>query len=538
MTVNASAGFPFPWSVGEMSSSMAFNGSSGGRSTGTAGIQMPEYPSFDSGETGCGGHNLPDDPQDNRRSAAGAPPPPKLHLSLRSVSSDGWSRKDSIIQSAGRDSSRVRSLHRRVTEKINRNALSRLRVNGRPGSSRRALKEDQLQQEQHLMVATLESGTSEGTGEYLMDVYLGSPPRHYSLILDTGSDLNWIQCLPCHDCFPQKGPHYDPSQSTSYRNLSCQDNRCRLVSSPDPPHPCRSPDQSCPYYYWYGDQSNTTGELALDVFTVNVTSGSSTQQQQQQHTLLFGCGHWNRGLFHGAAGLLGLGRGPLSFSSQLRKLYGHSFSYCFVDRDSDPSVTGRLLLGEDRKLMEHPHLNFTSFVGGDKAKDSGETETFYYVSIKGVMVGGKLVEGIPADAWERRSDGGGGTIIDSGTTLSYFVEPAYEKIKQAFAEAVGARYPRMVDFPIPLQPCYNVSSAQNPLQLPDLTIVFSDGALWHLPSKNCFVRLEDDLICLAMLSTPASSMSILGNYLQQNFHVLYDTKASRLGFAPRDCSRL
>nr|DAD22717.1 TPA_asm: hypothetical protein HUJ06_024180 [Nelumbo nucifera] len=62
------------------------------------------------------------------------------------------------------------------------------------------------------LVATLESGVSLGSGEYFMDVFVGTPPKHFSLILDAGSNLNWIQCLPCHDCFEQNGPPYNPQE--------------------------------------------------------------------------------------------------------------------------------------------------------------------------------------------------------------------------------------------------------------------------------------------------------------------------------------
>ncbi|KAG5548550.1 hypothetical protein RHGRI_014041 [Rhododendron griersonianum] len=74
------------------------------------------------------------------------------------------------------------------------------------------------------LTATLESRVSLGSGEYFMDVLVGTPPRHYSLILDTGSDLNWIQCVPCYDCFEQNGPHYNPRESTR-RNQICGANR-------------------------------------------------------------------------------------------------------------------------------------------------------------------------------------------------------------------------------------------------------------------------------------------------------------------------
>ncbi|KAI3513887.1 hypothetical protein L1887_12108 [Cichorium endivia] len=143
--------------------------------------------------------------------------------------------------------------------------------------------------------------------------------------------------------------HYDPKESSSYRNISCHDRRCSLVSSPDPPRPCTTEDESQtrPYFYWYNNSSNTTEDFATETFTVNLTTNVDGHKQQHQEVqvenVMFGCGHWNRGLFHGAAGLLGLGRGPLSFASQLQSLYGHSFSYCLVDRENNSSVSSKLI---------------------------------------------------------------------------------------------------------------------------------------------------------------------------------------------------
>jgi hypothetical protein len=93
-------------------------------------------------------------------------------------------------------------------------------------------------------VATLESGVSFGSGEYFIDVFIGTPSKHFSLILDTGSDLNWIQCVPCHVCFDQNGPYYDPKDSSSFNNISCHDPRCQFVTSPDPPQPSCKPEKA------------------------------------------------------------------------------------------------------------------------------------------------------------------------------------------------------------------------------------------------------------------------------------------------------
>ncbi|KAJ8564437.1 hypothetical protein K7X08_000897 [Anisodus acutangulus] len=430
---------------------------------------------------------------------------------------------DSVFESTSRDLGRIQTLHTRIIEKKNQNSISRLAKNHEKDSSSFELSGK--------LMATLESGVSHGSGEYFMDVFVGTPPIHFSLILDTGSDLNWIQCVPCYDCFEQNGPYYDPKDSSSFRNISCHDPKCHLVSSPDPPQPCKSTEkkQTCPYYYWYGDSSNTTGDFALETFSVNLTTPSGNSEIKKVENVMFGCGHWNRGLFHGAAGLLGLGRGPLSFSSQLQSLYGHSFSYCLVNRNSDSSVSSKLIFGEDKKLLQHPNLNFTSLVGGKE----NPAETFYYVQIKSVIVGDEVLK-IPKETWNLSPQGVGGTIIDSGTTLSYFAEPAYEIIKDAFVNKVKD-YHIVQDFPI-LRPCYNVSGVDN-LQFPSFGIVFGDGAIWNFPVENYFIKLEpEDIVCLAILGTPHSAMSIIGNYQQQNFHILYDTKGSRLGYAPTRCA--
>ncbi|KAK4397750.1 Aspartyl protease family protein 2 [Sesamum angolense] len=456
-----------------------------------------------------------------------------LNLKHRSPGKD-FKPADCVVESTAKDLTRIQTLHTRIVEKKNQNTVSRLKKDGdqqsySPVVLPAASPESYAGGFSGQLVATLESGVSLGSGEYFMDVFIGTPPKHFSLILDTGSDLNWIQCVPCYDCFEQNGPYYDPKESSSFRNISCNDPRCHLVSSPDPPQPCKGENQSCPYYYWYGDSSNTTGDFAVETFTVNLTALSGKQEFRKVENVMFGCGHWNRGLFHGAAGLLGLGRGPLSFSSQLQSLYGHSFSYCLVDRNSNTSVSSKLIFGEDKALLSHPELNFTTLVGG---KDN-PVDTFYYVHIKSVVVGGEVLN-IPEETWSLSSEGAGGTIIDSGTTLSYFADPAYKIIKEAFVKKVKG-YPVVEDFPI-LDPCYNVSGVDKP-ELPSFGLVFADGAIWNFPVENYFIRLDpDDIVCLAILGTPRSALSIIGNYQQQNFHILYDTKQSRLGFAPTKCA--
>ncbi|KAL6633922.1 hypothetical protein ACP70R_026593 [Stipagrostis hirtigluma subsp. patula] len=472
-----------------------------------------EFPPFNTAvtDTGCDGKLVA--AEEEQKQPAAGPPSLKLHMTRRAAAdlAAGRTRKDSFLASADKDITRIDTMHRRAARAGAERAAS--------SSPRRALSER--------LVATVGSGVAVGSGEYLVDVYVGTPPRRFQMIMDTGSDLNWLQCAPCLACFEQRGPVFDPAASSSYRNVTCGDQRCGLVAPPtEAPRACGRPrEDPCPYYYWYGDQSNTTGDLALESFTVNLTAPGASRRVDG---VVFGCGHSNRGLFHGAAGLLGLGRGPLSFASQLRAVYGHAFSYCLVDHGSD--VGSKIVFGEDAVLLAHPQLKYTAFA------PAGAPDTFYYVKVKGVLVGGEMLN-ISSDTWDVGRDGSGGTIVDSGTTLSYFAEPAYRVIRQAFIDRMDKAYPLATGFPV-LSPCYNVSGVETP-EVPEFSLLFADGAVWDFPAENYFIQLNSEgLMCLAILSTPRSAMSIIGNYQQQNFHVLYDLQNNRLGFAPRRCAEV
>ncbi|KAL4392804.1 hypothetical protein AHAS_Ahas03G0381700 [Arachis hypogaea] len=71
----------------------------------------------------------------------------------------------------------------------------------------------------------------------------------------------------------------------------------------------------CQYQVFYGDGSFTFSDFSTETLTF---------RRRRVARVTLGCGHDNEGLL-GAAGLLGLGRGRLSFSAQA----GHQFNQKF-----------------------------------------------------------------------------------------------------------------------------------------------------------------------------------------------------------------
>lgn len=165
----------------------------------------------------------------------------------------------------------------------------------------------------------MESGASLGSGEYFIDIFIDTPPRHILVIIDTGSDLTWVQCTPCLHCYLQKGLVFNPHSSESYDPVACGEPKRAFVESSNNRSTCVTDSQGCSYFYWYGDSSNTTSDFATETFTVNKTikndEGGGEDETLQISKIMFGCGHNNQGLFAGAGGVLGLGQGELSFTS-------------------------------------------------------------------------------------------------------------------------------------------------------------------------------------------------------------------------------
>jgi len=268
--------------------------------------------------------------------------------------------------------------------------------------------------------------------------------------------------------------------------------------------------------YTYGDYSSTQGILSYETFTLS--------SQSIPH-VAFGCGQDNEGSgFSQGGGLVGFGRGPLSFISQLGPSVGNKFSYCLVSVNDSPSKSSPLFLGQTASLN-------AKTVSSTPIILSSSQPTFYYLSLEGISVGGKLLN-IPARTFDLQSDGYGGLIIDSGTTVTYLEQAGYDIVKKALMSSI--KLPQADGSSIGLDLCYSKfgSSTSN---FPSMTFHFK-GADYYLPKENYIYVDSSGIICLAML--PSSGMSIFGNFQQQNYHILYDNGRNMLSFAPTVCDTI
>ncbi|OAE30683.1 hypothetical protein AXG93_2390s1040 [Marchantia polymorpha subsp. ruderalis] len=369
---------------------------------------------------------------------------------------------------------------------------------------------------------SFQSPVSAAPGGYIMSISIGTPPQTRTAIADTGSDLVWLQCAPCSVCYQQPDPLFDPRQSSTYKKIRYFSSLCGEL-----------PQVSynwgyCTYRYGYGDQSTTQGDFALDTLTLTATDGST----QTVPNFAFGCGKRNQGTFSGTDGLVGLGRGAISFNEQIGSLIGSKFSYCLVDAFSSATETSPLLLGDAAESTGNSlkaKIKYTPLIRNPAA------DTFYYVKLNGILVNNKPVSGIQSSVFTLNVlTGQGGVILDSGTTITQLIQSAYIPLLTKLQSLI--RYTQIDSSQIGLDLCYDLSGVARPT-FPSVTFQFQ-GVDLVLPANNLFLQVDDQgTTCLALAGT--SDFTIIGNIQQQNHYFLYDVANERVGIAPVDsCSTL
>ncbi|KAG9150897.1 hypothetical protein Leryth_003021 [Lithospermum erythrorhizon] len=356
------------------------------------------------------------------------------------------------------------------------------------------------------------SGVRMQTLNYIVTVTLGG--KNMTVIVDTGSDLTWVQCQPCRLCYNQPEPIYDPSYSSSYQNVTCDSDYCKSLQSTTGFKGVCTKEKPSPCYYTvsYGDGSYTRGDLGREQMILGDTNVSD---------FVFGCGRNNKGLFGAASGLMGLGRSGLSLISQTTDIFGGVFSYCLPPTQGDSS--GSLILGGDFSAYKN-----TTPISYTKLLSSPQLSTFYILNNTGASIGGVPIQS--------PSFGIGGILIDSGTVISRLPPSLYKAVKTEFLKQFTG-YPPAPSFSI-LDTCFNLS-AYDEVNIPTIKMQFEDDVELTVDVTGVFYFVKSDAsqVCLALASlTYENEIGILGNYQQRNTRVIYDTVQSKLGLAKESCN--
>ncbi|XP_057950210.1 aspartic proteinase NANA, chloroplast-like [Malania oleifera] len=375
----------------------------------------------------------------------------------------------------------------------------------------------------------LRSGADYRTGQYFVTMKVGTPAQKFLLIADTGSDLTWINCdYRCGlDCARKRRSRrrrrfFRADISTSFRTVPCMSKMCKVeLANLFSLARCPTPLIPCAFDYRYLDGSAASGIFANETVTLGLANG----KKRRLHNVLVGCSQSVRGpSFSVADGVMGLGFSDHSFATKAARSFGGKFSYCLVDHLSSKNVSSFLTFGRAATKTPRSCMQFTQLA-------LGVLSPFYAVHVAGISLDGVLLR-IPVEVWD--ANGAGGTILDSGSSLTSLAQPAFQPIMAALKLSLRAFQKLELDVG-PLEYCFNSTGFVDSM-VPKLRFHFVDGARFEPPVKSYVIDVADGVKCLGFMSTSWPGFSVIGNIMQQNHLWEFDLGRGRLGFAPSACT--
>ncbi|KZV47183.1 aspartic protein-like protein 2 [Dorcoceras hygrometricum] len=384
-----------------------------------------------------------------------------------------------------------------------------------------------LQQQSPVVVDFHVQGTYDPflVGLYFTKVRLGNPPKEFYVQIDTGSDVLWVSCNPCTGCPTSSGlpiqlEFFDPSSSSTAKPISCSDQRCALgAQSSD--SLCLDQNR-CGYTFQYDDGSGTSGYFIQDFMYLDAVVGNSLTSNVSA-LVVFGCSTSQTGDLtkpdRAVDGIFGFGRNGLSIMSQLssKGVTPNSFSHCLKGGNGGGGI---LVLGQ----IVEPNLVYTPLV---------PAQPHYNVNLQSIAVNGQTLSINPSifATSENR-----GTIIDSGTTLTYLAQEAYDPFIAAITQYVSQSVRPILSKG---NQCYLAVSSVSEI-FPTVSFNFAGGASMLLNPPDYLLKQDSiagaAMWCIGIQKFQGQGITILGDLVLKDKIVVYDLAGQRIGWANYDCS--
>ncbi|KAI3451316.1 hypothetical protein Pfo_007981 [Paulownia fortunei] len=357
----------------------------------------------------------------------------------------------------------------------------------------------------------------------IVSLPIGTPPQAQQMVLDTGSQLSWIQC---HRKSPRKPPpttSFDPSLSSTFSVLPCNHPLCKpRIPDFTLPTTCDQ-NRLCHYSYFYADGTLAEGNLVRERFKF---SGSRSTPP-----LILGCAAESGE----AEGILGMNLGRLSFVSQAKV---PRFSYCVPIRQGRDKInpTGTFYLGQNPNSRTFRYINLLTFPQSQRMPNFDPLA--YTVGMVGIKIGGNKLN-ISEAAFRPNAGGSGQTMIDSGTQYTFLVDTAYAKVREEVVRVAGMKLKKGYAYGGALDMCFDGNAMEIARLIGDMVFQFEKGVEIFINKERILDDVGGGVHCIAIGRSESLGVAsnIIGNFHQQNLWVEFDLINRRVGFGVADCSR-
>uniref|UniRef100_A0A8I7BE16 Peptidase A1 domain-containing protein n=2 Tax=Hordeum vulgare subsp. vulgare TaxID=112509 RepID=A0A8I7BE16_HORVV len=157
-----------------------------------------------------------------------------------------------------------------------------------------------------------------------------------------------------------------------------------------------------------------------------------------------------------------------------------------------------------------------------------EYPSFYFVELASINIGGYVLP-VPPSVFTSK-----GTLLDSGTTLTYIPDQAYTLLRDRFKFTMKGNKPAP---PFQeLDTCYDFSG-QSAIFIPGVSFKFSDGAVFELDFFGIMMFPDAAQPAYGCLAFAAGEFpfSAIGNTQQRSAEVIYNVASEKIGFVPFSC---
>mmetsp|Transcript_9206 Transcript_9206/g.16697 ORF Transcript_9206/g.16697 Transcript_9206/m.16697 type:complete len:429 (-) Transcript_9206:686-1972(-) len=373
------------------------------------------------------------------------------------------------------------------------------------------------------------------SGTHHIYVYIGSPPKRQTLIVDTGSRIMAFPCDPCKNCGRHTSPtYYSPLESTTDVQLPCD--RCHYDMS-------KCVEKKCALNQGYAEGSSWSGYEVEDL----IWFGTETLEESvERHLHLavpysFACQYREDGLFQEqyADGIMGL---AIHESSIIHSFFEEgsilrvAFSLC-VTRHG-----GYMSLGGIRTRSNHfTPMQFVPLQSG----------RYYKLPVISVHLNHISLTDDPVLLYAFTDSKG--TLLDSGTTDTYLPHVISPLFQQVWKEITGLVYSNK-------RHQYTYDQFRS---LPNVTIGLTGSANIVIQPDSYMEQQQPQVTGGGAPPTsqdstgtqPSSKIpwdgvkeftnriycdeprgAVLGMNAMIGHDILFDLEGMRLGIAPADCS--
>ncbi|MED6188271.1 hypothetical protein PIB30_084356 [Stylosanthes scabra] len=393
---------------------------------------------------------------------------------------------------------------------------------------------DSINNKKHRL-RTLSSYNVKSSFKYSMALVvslpIGTPPQLQQMVLDTGSQLSWIQCNPkqrtnIKTTSPSPSTSsFDPSLSSSFSLLPCTHPACKpRVPDFTLPTTCDQ-NRICHYSYFYADGTYAEGNLVREKLALS--------NSQSTPPLILGCATEEDS--KDARGILGMNLGRLSFPSQAQIT---KFSYCVPTRQArSSSVTGSFYLGDNPDSSRFRYVDMLTF--GQSQRMPNLDPLAFTVPLQGIRIGATKLN-IPASVFKPDAGGSGQTMVDSGSEFTFLVDEAYSRVREEVVRLVGPRLKKGYVYGDAADMCFDGNAVEIGRLIGDMAFEFEKGVEIVIPKDRVLADVGGGVHCLGIGRSErlGAASNIIGSFHQQNLWVEFDLANRRLGFGEADCTRL